>query len=222
MDGTLLEASSSLITQLNENTEIQFPVGSWSIDMQKLERVLRKANLSFPDSVSFTGQGKSKTTVTISDAEFTSRDLNNLCFRDMTIDCVNDAMLDKRQGSLTLRLDNVRLVRFDAGHGGCRLLRVNDGIIVHAIDTDFVGGFGRSPGNGDIFASSDVFLGHFENCSFRGIKYDLFRSIRSRQSQIWMDNCKFDRAYQPNPCVVLKDCDSNVVFRNVNWAPNGE
>ena len=219
MDGKMLVKDPNLVLKLKENTEIIFPAGAYTLDEQKLTMKLAGAKKKFPKGVAFVGSGKDKTTLKITDAGFTRFDVDRLSFRDMTIDCDNDGLFDKRQGSLTLRLSNVRLVRFDAGHGGCRLFSINDGLIVHATDSEFVGGHGRSPGNGDIFDSTDVFLGYFERCAFSGIKNDLFRAIRGRNSVLWMDECKFDHEPRANSSVELKGCKFEFKPPALEWVP---
>lgn len=219
MDGRLLLKDPNHILELEENTEIFFPAGTYTIDEQVLMRTLENRGKKFPGGVTFVGGGKDKTTLKLTDARFTRDDVDHLGFRDVTIDCDNDGLFDKRQGSLVLRLSNVRLVRFDAGHGGCTLFSINEGLIVHAIDTEFIGGFGRSPGNGSIFESSDIFLGHFERCSFTGIKYPLFRSVCERSASLWMDDCQFDQKHRTNKSIELKDCKFDAKAPETRWSP---
>lgn len=218
-EGVLLAKDPSSIVELKENSEVVFPAGTYTLDEQKLTRHLRTVGKGFPKGVAFVGSGKDKTTLKITDAGFTRFDVDRLSFRDMTIDCDNDGLFDKRQGSLTLQLSGVRLVRFDAGHGGCDLFSINDGLIVHAADCEFAGGHGRSPGHGSIFDSVDVFLGYFERCSFSGIDYDLFRSLREPNSSLWMDECKFDRKYRANNSVHLSECEFDFNPPALDWVP---
>ncbi len=222
LDGRLLIKEPKEILKLKENTEIFFPAGNYALDERELDITLESAGKKFPKGVTFVGAGKDKTTLKITDTRFTSHDVDRLSFRDMTIDCDNDGLFDKRQGSLTLRLSGVRLVRFDAGHGGCRLFSINDGLVVHATDSEFVGGYGSSPGHGSIFDSNDVFLGYFERCEFSGIKYELFRSIRERSSMLWMDGCKFDRVSRANNGVILTGCAFDFKPPALDWAPADE
>ena len=229
-DGRKLVKDPKAILKLKENTEITFPEGTYALDEQKLTSALRRAKKKFPNGIAFVGSGKEKTTLRITDVGFTSFDIDRLSFRDMTIDCDNDGLFDKRRGSLTLRLSNVRLVRFDAGHGGCDSFSINDGLIVHATDSEFVGGYGRSPGHGSIFDSTDVLLGYFERCIFSGIKYDLFRVIHPRNSILWMDDCKFDREYEIQKnrfynhgnCVHFEGCIFDFVPPELQWVPQDE
>lgn len=218
-DGKLLVKDPQAILKIKANTEIVFPAGNYALNERALVAVLENAGEKFPKGIAFVGAGKEKTTLKVTDASFTRSDVDRLSFRDMTIDCDNDGLFDKRQGSLTLRLSNVRLVRFDAGHGGCRLFSINEGLIVHATETEFVAGFGRSPGNGSIFVSTDIFLGYFERCQFSGINEELFRQIRERNSVLWMDNCSFDRTYQTNANVQLKDCKFDFTPPKLRWIP---
>ena len=218
-DGEKLANDPGKIVNIDDNSEIVFSKGAFEINVREMEIALRQKSKPFPNGVTFLGQGKGLTTLKVSDAGFTIGDVDKLAFRDMTIDCDNDSMLDKRRGSLTLAFSKVRLVRFDAGHGGCKLFRVNDGIVVHATDTEFLGGFGRSPGNGKIFARKDLLLGHFERCSFFGINSDFFKDLRGRSERVWMDDCQFDRTYEPNERVELNDCKFDVKPPAVDWAP---
>lgn len=219
IDGRALIKDPKSILNIEDNTEIVFPAGTYSFNERQLMRILDTAGKKFPVGITFVGDGKDTTTLKLNSAGFTRKNIGRLGFRDMTIDCDNDGLFDKRQGCLTLMLSNVRLVRFDAGHGGCRLFAVNDGLIVYAKDTEFIGGFGRSPGHGSIFSSSKVFMGHFERCSFFGIEYGLFRMMRDRSSLLWMDECSFDRKPMDKSCVELKDCKTDAKQPEINWAP---
>ena len=221
LDGRLLVKDPTLVLKLEDNTEIFFPEGVYTIAEQKMSRILETAGKKFPVGIALVGAGKDKTTLKITDCGFARHDVSHLGFRDTTLDCENDGLFDKRQGSLTLRLSNVRLVRFDAGHGGCRSFSINDGLIVHATDSEFVGGFGRSPSNGDVFDRCDIFLGYFKRCRFSGIDYDLFRSI-DRNSCLWMDGCRFDREYRENDNVELKDCKFDMKPPAIEWAPQND
>ena len=219
IDGRMLVKDPKLILKLEENTEIFFPQGTYTINEQTLMRILERDGKKFPKGIAFVGEGKNKTTLKLTDARFTGQDVDRLGFRDMTVDCDNDGMFDKRQGSLILRLSNVRLVRFDAGHGGCTLFSINEGLIVHATDTEFIGGFGRSPGRGSIFESCKIFLGHFERCVFTGIEHDLFRSVRQNKACLWMDECQFDRKHKTNGSTELKDCKFDAKAPVIKWSP---
>ena len=219
LDGKLLVNDPQSILKLKEKTEIVFPAGDYTLDERRLVRHLEGAGKKFPKCVTFVGSGKEKTTLKLTDAGFTRSDVDRLSFRDMTIDCNNDGLFDKRQGSLTLRLANVRLVRFDAGHGGCKLFRINDGLIVHATDSEFIGGHGSSPGNGNIFSNSDVFLGYFERCTFSGINNELFRPIRERTSILWMNECKFDKLHRSTKAVQLTGCKFDFNPPELDWVP---
>ncbi len=218
-DGRALVKDPSLILDVEDNTEIVFPAGTYTLDERTIGRIISEAGKKFPEGITFVGDSKETTNLKLTNAGFTRRDVNCLGFRDMTIDCSNDGLFDKRQGTLVLRMSNVRLVRFDAGHGGCRLFSINDGLIVHAVDCEFIGGLGRSPGNGSIFDSSKILLGHFERCSFFGINYELFRAIRERSSLLWMDDCKFDRKYADNTSVKLKRCKTDAKVPAIEWSP---
>ena len=229
-EGPALAKDASLAKDLKKNTEIIFPAGSFEVDEQTINTLFRRARKGFPSGVAFVGDGKSKTTLKITDMSLTDGDVSHLSFRDMTIDCDNDGLFDKRSGALTLKLTNVRLVRFDAGHGGCTLFSINEGLIVHAQDTDFVGGFGSSPGNGSVFERCDLLLGHFERCSFTGINYDWFRAV-SRNTKLWMDECRFDKPvdkavarFRPfilgfSNVVEFSDCQFDFKPEKIDWAP---
>ena len=220
IDGRKLILDPTVILKLKENTEIVFPEGTFSIDERKLMRIVEMAGQKLPAGLAFVGAGKDKTTLKIGDMGLTRGDVERLCFRNMTIDCQNDGLTDKRQGCLSLKLANVRVVRFDAGHGGCDIFSVRMGLIVHATDTEFVGGLGRSPGNGNVFDCRRILLGHFERCQFTGINYPIFRNLARRTNKVWMDNCRFDREYRGKQHAELKDCEFNVVLPRINWAPS--
>ncbi len=140
---------------------IRFGPGVHHLD----ERAFRGADGdSLPADITVIGAGMDATLLALGDISIDSV-VERLAFRNMTLDCENNGLFDLRNESMLLDLERVRIVRFDAGHGGCKIFGVTRGSVLRARDCQIVGGYGRSPGNGDIFRRGPV-IARFENCHF--------------------------------------------------------
>jgi hypothetical protein len=74
-----------------------------------------------------------------------------LTLRDLTIHCNDNGLTDLRSRlPATIRLVRCRVIGFDAGHGGCDLFTGTVGAML-AEDSRIEMGFGRSPGNTELF-----------------------------------------------------------------------
>lgn len=122
-----------------------------------------------PRDLTIQGAGMDVTLIRLSD--FSPRDVVwNLHLRDCTIDCGNDGAFDLRNREASVFAQRVRFVRFDAGHGGCDLFTSGGkGGAVYALSCVFAGGYGSSPGAGNIL--EDIKVARFEDCSFERITY---------------------------------------------------
>lgn len=152
------------------------------------ERRLRdESGLNLPSDVTLLGAGINGTLLKLSDISIRG-DVERLTLRDMTIDCDNDGLFDLRSGGLTLDMQRVRIVRFDAGHGGADIFAPRGGLFLRLDDCEILGGYGRSPGNGDLFdVGKGPVLGRFRNCQIEllGLRFP-------SATQLVFESCSFD------------------------------
>lgn len=211
MPGELIAENMATFDRLENRTEVVFPDGTFELNAHDVMTQLRKSNKDFPEEIVFVGSSKTKTKLRINNIRFGDRDVQKLGFRNMTIDCQNDGLIDKRSGAISLQLSNVKVIRFDGGHSGCSVFSANDGIIVHAQGTDFVGGFGDNPGYGSIFGSCRAIIGHFEKCRFLGIEKNFLKFSSKPNIRLWIDECVFEKPYDNTPAVAFSNCMFNAI-----------
>jgi hypothetical protein len=169
---------------ITEGLTIRFGAGVFELSERRLRGADRR---SLPADVTIVGAGMDATLLRIGDISIDG-DAIRLRFRDLTIDAENDGMFDMRSGAAVLDLERVRVVRFDAGHGGCYIFSVREGAVIRARQCRFEGGYGRSPGNGNLLRSPTV-IARFEDCRFeliRGLSLDQAGHIEFR-------GCSFER-----------------------------
>ncbi len=152
--------------KLSCGTVVRFGEGIHKLDESRLhpDRIT-----AFPTDITLVGAGMDLTLLRIGDISLRS-DAVRLSFRNLTLDCENDGLFDMRTGKLICDLENVRVVRFDAGHGGPKVFSAREGCVARAVNCRFEGGYGRSPGAwGSFLLASDPILARFEGCTFDGI-----------------------------------------------------
>lgn len=148
--------------RLADGTTLQFPPGVYELNWARL------AIDGFPKDITIAGAGMDNTLIRLSD--FSTRGIVwNLHIRDCTIDCGNTGAFDLRNERASVLADRVRFVRFDAGHGGCYIFGVSRPGAVYARDCIFAGGYGKSPGKGQVFRR--LCVARFETCRFERITY---------------------------------------------------
>ncbi len=182
IDGEDLMTDKSVA--IENGSVISFGPGIHKLD----ERSFRDAGRgNVPMDVTIIGAGKNSTLLRIGDIS-SGADIVRLTFRNMTLDANNDGLFDQRSGSLSLHLESARVVRFDARHGGCYIFSASNGCAVTAVDTEFTGGYGRSPGTG-YFLRSEPFLGHFKNCTLELVDLRNLKQLDS--GQVHFKGCRF-------------------------------
>ncbi len=181
VDGATFAADRN--ATLEAGVTLSFPVGVHVLD----ERRLADQDGVIPADVTLIGAGKDATLLRIGD--ISSRGfLQHLTIRDMTLDADNDGLFDLRVAGALVDLQRVRIVRFDAAHGGCTTLSSSKGGLYRLRDVDFVGGYGRSPGRGDLMDGSPI-LASFENCRFERI--EMTDLTPGQGSQVRFTDCHF-------------------------------
>ncbi|MHC4941864.1 MAG: hypothetical protein ACYTG7_02480 [Planctomycetota bacterium] len=178
-----MEFSSNKEARIEEGMTLVFGYGIYTLDERRLRGEDRE---HFPVDVTVKGAGMDSTLLHLGDISIRG-DAKRLAFRDLTLDCENTGLFDMRTGSLVLDLERVRLVRFDAGHGGCCIFSAR-GCLVRMTDSEIVGGYGGSPGNGRLFRSNPVIM-RFTSCRFELVELGLNRVESS--SRISFQNCRF-------------------------------
>lgn len=166
---------------LTQGVTIRFGAGVFDLD----ERRLRGEDRStIPSDVTIVGAGMDSTLLRVGDISIREH-VERLRFRDLTIDAENDGMFDLRTGAAVLDLERVRLVRFDAAHGGCYAFSVREGVALRARNCEIIGGYGRSPGNGNLFRSPAT-IARFEDCRF-----ELIRMRLPYDGEVLFQGCSF-------------------------------
>jgi len=171
-----------------DGTTITFPAGlcSWSV-----RRLGRSRDNSFPKDLLVVGAGMDATILRLD--EFSSNDaIENLTFRDLTIDCGDDYMFDLRGDvPVSLRLERCRVFGFDMGGGGSVMLSA-DTAAFFASDSRFEAGYSRAGdrGFGNLFRVRSGLLARMERCTFVGP----FSSVYDEDADATYDfvQCRFE------------------------------
>ncbi len=170
--------------KLADHAVLSFGPGIFTLDDHRLRGEDPRA---FPKDLTIVGAGRDATLLTMGNIGGVDG-IERLTFQNLTVDANNDGLFDLRRGSLSVRLEQCRVVRFDAGHGGCYTFSVRAGAAVSAVDTDFVGGYGRAPGMGRLLRGTPV-LARFKNCRFELIELSTAKSLAD--GQLYFEGCAF-------------------------------
>ena len=172
--------------RLEDGAVLRFPRGVYTLDGRRLRGADGRA---LPADVTLVGAGKDLTLLRLGDLG-ADGSLERLSFRDLTLDCENDGLFDHRSRASSISLERVRVVRFDAGHGGCYVFFFREGVLVRARDCEFVGGYGTRPGMGDL-ARGEPLLASFVDCRFRLLGMHLPQRLGST-SAVRFERCHFE------------------------------
>ncbi|MEN8150692.1 MAG: hypothetical protein ABFS86_12790 [Planctomycetota bacterium] len=163
---------------LPDGAVIEFPPGRWSLRTSLLDHADR-----FTADLLLKGAGRDET-VLVLDELSTNHAIRNLTFEDLTIDCNDDYLTDLRDdSSAVFRMVRCRVIGFDTV-----MLAASNAAFL-AEDTSFEGGFGRSPGSGNLFRVSGALLARLERCTFFGPLSSVFDSGSS--ATYVFDGCRF-------------------------------
>ncbi len=170
--------------ELTAGTTIRFGAGIFTLD----ERHLRgEDDKDLPTDVTLIGAGMDATLLRIGDISIRGN-AERLTFRNLTLDCENGGLFAMRWGALVCDMENVRIVRFDAGHGGCTVFSARGGTLVRARNCQFTGGYGRNPGAWGAFLwNHGQLTGRFENCQFEGVWIE-----QVSKGVLFYENCRFN------------------------------
>ncbi|MCB9913788.1 MAG: hypothetical protein H6828_01410 [Planctomycetes bacterium] len=197
--------------RLEAGTTLRFGPGVHVLDERRLRG---EDGRTLPSDVTIVGAGKDATLLRLGDLG-AQGSLARLAFRDLTLDCDDDGLFDHRSDVSSVRMERVRVVRFDAGHGGCTVFSFNGGAVVHATDCEFLGGYGRAPGRGSLLRPGPPFLMRFERCRFRLIELRFLSSLDADSAAVLV-GCQFellgsDPLGWSNEHVRLEGCSSTPI-----------
>ncbi len=193
------------LEELEDGTTLEFGPGIHVLGGPDFNRK------SFPKDVALVGQGKDATLLQLRASLPMRGDVERLRISQMTIDTGGRGLFDLRSGALVLELEDVRIVGFDGGNGGSFLFSAAAGTMVRATRCDFLGGYGRTTGQGSLFRETgdSVALGQFDHCSFEVHRLGLGEGHAVRRRVVF-SNCYFASMLQhmnePIPGLELRDC----------------
>ncbi|MGE0191562.1 MAG: hypothetical protein AB7T63_05910 [Planctomycetota bacterium] len=150
--------------ELGHGDTVFVPAGRSLLKASLVRRVTQEG--AFPHDLTFEGVGMDRSLLVLDRELDINKDVVNLTFRDLTVDCNDNYFVELRKG-FTLRLERCRVVGFDMGAGSSTAF--NGGLgAVHATDSRLEAGFGRSAWRGNLWRVSDVLLARLENCTIVG------------------------------------------------------
>ncbi len=168
---------------------LRFPPGFHSLNVSDWGR-----SGAFPADIVIEGAGRDRTIVAFNEFN-ASREVRSLTFRDLTVDAADDYLTDHRGSDpTTIRFERCRVIGFDMGAGGSVMLACRTAALF-ATDTRFEGGYGRSPGSGNLFRVRSGLLARLESCVFVGPLRSVFDS--GSEATYVFDDCRFENVKVP-------------------------
>ncbi|MEM9381119.1 MAG: hypothetical protein AAGB93_14300 [Planctomycetota bacterium] len=200
--------------RLEDGVTLTFGPGVFELD----ERRLRAADDDrIPNDLTIVGAGRDATLLQMGDLGARGS-FERLTFRDITLDAQNDGLFDHRSDGATVSFRRARIVRFDAGHGGCTIFSLNGGVFLDANDLEILGGYGSSPGNGSLLDGRGT-IARFRNCRFELVE---MRKLRSGNgARVEFSGCSF-ALFGPDPRewarseLVFNGCSYRLVERTAD------
>lgn len=148
---------------LADGTEIRFAAGRHTLDVRLFANAIPPAR-----DVLVRGAGEDDTVVALSDMIDARGEMRSLTFADLTLDTRAQGDLERlRREPYTLRLVRCRVLGFDDGAGGSKMLGGSVGAF-YAQDCEFVSGFGSAAGGGKLFDVRGLLLARLERCTISG------------------------------------------------------
>lgn len=183
-------AKKSSREELADGSTFVFPAGCFLID-NLLERGARSAA---PKDFTIAGSGMDSTLLVL-DEDLGSRGaIRNFTLRDCTVHTDGNYLFDHRSGAATVTLERVRVVGFDSGSGSSCAISMNDGVVLSVRSCHFEGGFGRSPGSGDVFdMRTDALVARFDDCFMQHVGLG-FDHIRPNATVLFV-NCRLENIF---------------------------
>lgn len=180
-DGPSILGSTQRIQEgpVADGSTLTFPAGVFKI--QDFGKYWRN---HYPRDMTIRGAGKTATLLVFA-SDLSAYDVvHNLTFERCTVHANDNYMFDVREPSMSLTLREVRVTGWDMGAGGSCLFGT-EALALRAIDCDFLGGYGRSPGSGRLFdVRHDGLLARFERCLVE--RTDPFRGVRDGSTIVFI------------------------------------
>ncbi len=180
----------------------------------RVEGLMRKRD-PFPRDVTLSGAGMDTTLLVFGDLG-TRNTLVNFAIRDCTVFTDNDYLFEI-QPNASIILQRVRVIGFDMGAGASCAFGT-DGLALHAIDSRFEGGYGRSPEHGRLFdVRTDALLARFDRCRFSLV--NVLDHVRNGATVVF-DGCTFHDILDDEQGFLSKR--AGVVLRNCSYSWLGD
>ncbi len=206
------ELSSASKGQFEDGVTLEFGAGLHSLK----DAWIRREDGEFPEDLHIVGAGINTTLLKID--EFAARGaVQRLHVRDITLDAGNDYLFDLRGGGLTIDMENVRVVRFDMGAGSSLVFGVRNGVLIRARNCEFLDGYGRHPGSGNLFRGSAL-VASFTGCLFRTVE---LRLSRGNESSVLFNGCTFEN-YRNDPTLSTWATFDDCVVRSPRSSHNSD
>jgi hypothetical protein len=199
-------------TEMVDGTTLTFPTGVYSIET--LSRYWRE----IPRDITIRGAGKDSTLIVLDELS-SMKQVKNFRLENCTVFC-NGSVFDLRRGPASAVFSNVRITGFDTGAGGSNAIFAKEGMALHYVNCDIVGGYGRHPDGRLLRTISPAFLARFDKCRFERLNLGLDRleaggtvvfSLCSFSELLdWTDQ---EAAAEASPGIVLDQCsfDTKIV-----------
>jgi hypothetical protein len=183
-------AKKSSREELTDGSTFAFPAGCFLID-NLLER---GATSAAPKDFTIAGAGMDATLLVL-DQDLGSRGaIRNFTLRDCTVHTDGNYLFDHRSGGATVTLERVRVVGFDSGSGSSCAISMNHGVVLSVRSCRFEGGFGRSPGSGDVFdMRTDALVARFDDTFMQHVGLG-FDHIRPNATVLFV-NCRLENMF---------------------------
>lgn len=194
--------------KIRQGLTLYFGPGRHQLEERRLRGPDQEA---FPTDVTILGAGKTSTLLIISDISIRGH-VERLTIRGLTLFTEHDGLFDLRSGSAILEFDDVRVIGFDAAHGGATIFST-DGLMIRAMNSDFLGGYGRSPGRGDLFRHGPL-VGRFSQCRFELIERLGFSNVG--RGKLVFAGCSFGLMADD---LLNWRARSNIVFSGCSFEP---
>ena len=164
----------------------------------------------FPSDITIQGAGMDATLLNLEEISL-RHPVERLAFRNLTIFTCDDYGFDLRNAGAVLDYEGVRSVGFDIGAGGSLCFSVNRGVMIRARDSQFLGGYGRHPGSGNLWRG-DTLVARFERCRFELVDLEVGRL---RSGKVVFQQCVFG-LMDRDP---MKSASTRVLFQNCVLEP---
>jgi hypothetical protein len=159
-------AGRKLGADLPDGTTLVYPPGVYRVEMRALSFVER-----FPVDLTLAGAGRDATLLIVGNIGSRGT-IERFTIRDCTVFTADDYLFDQRGGDALIQLFRTRVVGFDMGAGSSCMFS-GENLALYAQDSEFLGGYGRSPGSGNLFRhDSSGRLMRFDRCRLERIEVD--------------------------------------------------